>query len=65
MCFEDIVMRSSVALDYVVHVFKIGAGLVLQSDTDTYNLMATQENSRTLSSGIMSHTLTRRRPWKF
>ena len=65
MCFEDMVMRSFVALIYVVHVFKIGVDLILQSDTETYNLVATPEICSTSSSEMMSHTLTCRRPLEF
>ena len=61
ICVEDTVRSSTVASIYMIHVFKIGDGLVLQSDTHTYNLMATRENCRTLSSGTMSHCFTLRR----
>lgn len=65
MCIEDMV-RSTVALIYIIHMLKNGAGLVLLADSDTYNLMATQGiNCRILSSGMMSHSLTLRQPREF
>ena len=64
MRIEDMV-RSTVALIYIIHMLKNGAGLVFLADSDTYNLMATQGNCRILSSGMMSHSLNLRQPWEF